>query len=288
MIAMLNSSPPQLGIFDRVPRAVYEAWPAINHSKLKLMVHPPALARHMMDFPPEPSDALDLGHAAHVAILEPERLTTDFVSAPDIDRRSKEGKLAWKEFQEEQEGQGRLILPADDYQLCLNLRDGLWARDSVAKAILQSPGRNERSFGWMDAESGLACKARLDAMRRWDGWTMVVDVKTARSASAADFARDIAKYHYHTQAAFYLDGLTALADVPRRWLWLVLEKRPPFLHALYEPEDRLLEQGRRTYREWLAAYKLATETDTWPGYPNGIVPIDVPRWAMDFTNFEPA
>lgn len=281
MIAMTDHSPIAPGIYDGIPHAVYQSWKAINHSRLKLFVHPPAMARHLMDFPPEPTEALDLGHACHVAILEPERLAADFVSAPDCDRRSKEGKLAWKEFEEA--NTDRIILPHDDYQLCLNLRDGLWGRDSVARAILKSPGRNERSFCWPDSESGLACKGRLDAMRRWSGWTMVCDVKTARSAAASEFARDIVKFHYHTQAAFYLDGLAALADVPRRWLWIVLEKRPPFLHAVYEPEDRLLEQGRRQYREWLAAYKLATETDEWPGYPNGIVPIDVPRWAQDFS-----
>ncbi len=267
------------GIFDAIPRAVYESWPAINHSRLKLFRDPPAKAKHNIDNPREPSAALDMGHAVHTAILEPELFEADFIAAPTLDRRSKEGKTAWADFQEA--NGSRIILAPDDYETCISIRDSIWEVDSVARSILKATGRNERSFVWHDPATKALCKGRCDRMAMWNDWTVVVDVKTTRSAAPDEFARDIAKFQYASQAAFYLDGLTALAPVERRWFWIALEKDQPYLHAIYEPTDRLVEQGRNDYRRWLEIYLEAMRTDHWPGYPNGIVPLDVPRWAQD-------
>jgi hypothetical protein len=112
------------------------------------------------------------------------------------------------------------------------------------------------------------------------GTTIVFDLKTARSAAPEDFARDIARYNYASQAAFYLDGLATLSNVRRRWVWIVLEKEPPYLSAVYEPDERLIAQGRLTYRRWLEIYCDCKAKDVWPGYPSGINSIDVPRWAQ--------
>jgi hypothetical protein len=271
----------QTGIFPNIARSVYESWPGINFSRLKHFQHPPAKARYLLAHPPPPTEAMELGTALHLAILEPDRFGEDYVCAPHADRRSKEGKQTWAAFEEA--NPDKLILARADYEACLAMRDAIWAADSDARAILQAqPGWNELSFTWTDGETGLAAKARCDRMARWNmAGTVVMDVKTARSAAEAEFARDVARFHYAGQAAYYLDGLASLAPAPRRWLWLVIEKDPPYLHQLFEPEDRLMEQGRRSYRRWLAAYKLATETDQWPGYPNGISPIDVPRWEQE-------
>src|SRR5688572_19307301 len=162
------------GLYERVPRAVYESWDAVNHSKLKLFDEPPAKARYLMAHPPEPTEALDLGDATHAAVLEPPRFEADFIAAPAIERRSKQGKTAWKAFMEA--NRSRIVLPADDYTMCLAMRDAVWADESEVKAILSAPGRNELSFVWRDLETQLLCKGRCDRLVRWNGWTVVPDV----------------------------------------------------------------------------------------------------------------
>jgi hypothetical protein len=285
MIATANPAMIRPGVHDGIPQSVYcswrdeHNWPLANHSTLKLFDKPPAKAKHLMDLPPEPSDALNMGDGAHAATLEPTRFATEFIRGLERGRRSNEDKAAWADFEDEHHG--KMILPPDDYDACCAMRDALWNQESTARSMLQAPGKNERSFVWRDHLTKLLCRGRADRMARWQSWTIVVDLKTARSAAMDDFSRDIAKYSYASQAAFYLDGLATLYPLERRWFWIVVEKDPPYLHAVYEPTDRLLEQGRRMYRRWIDIYKHCRETDIWPGYPPGIQEIEIPKWSRD-------
>ena len=54
----------------------------------------------------------------------------------------------------------------------------------------------------------------------------------------------------------------------------------PFCIGVYELAEEAIEQGRREYREYLAAYKLATETGEWPGYPAEVAQLSLPKWAQ--------
>lgn len=275
------------GIYDNMARAIYESLmddvgnALVNYSTLKLFADPPAKARQRIDFPLPPTEALNLGDACHAAVLEPQRFEREFARGINVDRRTTAGKQAWSEFQEA--ASGKLVLTDDDYATCTAMRDALWNQESLAKSILSAPGKVERSFVWLDQASGMLCKARCDKMSRWNNWTLVIDLKSTRSAALDAFSRDIAKFHYDAQAAFYLDGLATLHPVQRRWFWLAVEKEPPYLYAIYEPTDRLLEQGRKKYRGWMEIYKQCRTTNIWPGYPDGIMPIDVPKWARDET-----
>lgn len=268
------------GIYDGVSRAVYESWPAINFSTLKHFRKTAAHAKYRIAVPTEPTEAMEMGSAVHTAILEPERFAVEYVASPQCDRRTTEGKEAWRSFEEA--NRGKEILHHNDYGVCAAMRDSVWRTESVAREILSAPGgKNERSFVWLDRLTGQLCKGRCDRMCRWNGWTIVGDLKTSKSAEKDEFARDIGRYSYHVQAALYLDGLDALASVHRRYIWVALEKEQPYLFAAYEPTDRLIEQGRRTYRDWLNQYDTAVTKDIWPGYLNNIEPIDLPRWAQD-------
>lgn len=275
---------PAPGIYDGVPRSIYESWPAINQSKLKLFADPrtPAHAKHDLDFPPEPTEALNLGDAFHAAILEPARFEAEFAKAPKCDRRTTAGKIAWTTFQEA--NVGKQVLPAADWNLNAAMSAAIWCRDTEAKAILEAPGRSERSAIWKLVVDGveLFCKGRIDRTVRWRGETCLIDTKTTKCAAHEPFGRDVWKYFYFAQAAFYLDGLKSLADVPRKWLWIAIEKQPPYLSAVYEPTERMIEQGRRAYMGWLRQWMKCISSGEWPGYPNEIQEIELPRWAEDF------
>src|SRR5438093_3049537 len=115
-VAAMDERELKPGIYDGVSQAVYQSWSAVNHSRLKLFARTAAHARYAMEFPPAPTAALNIGDGCHAAVLEPARFEAEFVGAPKVDRRTKDGKLAWQEF--EAANQGKLILPAEDYALC--------------------------------------------------------------------------------------------------------------------------------------------------------------------------
>jgi len=62
------------------------------------------------------------------------------------------------------------------------------------------------------------------------GRPIIVDYKTAASANPRRFAKSVAEYGYHQQAAWYIDGLeqiTGAADAA--FLFVVQQKDPPWL-----------------------------------------------------------
>lgn len=268
------------GVHDGLTRSVYESWAdendrqLVHYSMLKLFSMPPAKAKYKIDLPPEPTDALNLGDGCHAAVFEPERFESEFVRAPKITRRTNAAKAEWATFISETQAAGKVPLPPEDYDKALAIRDALWTRDSTVRSILSQPGKVERSFVWRDQATEMLCKARVDWMCRWQGWTICLDLKTTDIAAEWRFKYAIRKYHYAKQAAFYLDGLDVLHKMPRRWLWLAVEKEPPYLAALYEPTPAMLVAARATYVGWMETLKTCRETGVWPGYHDGIVAID--------------
>lgn len=268
------------GVHDGVPRSVYESWcdadgrQLMHYSMLKLMAQPPAKAKYQIDFPPEPSDALTMGDGCHAAVFEPERFESEFARTPKINRRTSAGKAEWAAFEAAAMSDGKAVLPADKYDKAVALRDAIWTTDNAVRSILASPGKVERSFVWEDPESGVLCKARADWMCLWRKWTVCLDLKTTDVAAPWRFKYAIRKFHYAKQAAFYLDGLDVLAKTTRRWLWLAVEKEPPYLTALYEPTPAMLAAARREYRCWIDTLKQCLESGVWPGYGDAINAVD--------------
>lgn len=268
---------PAPGLYPGTPFAVYAAWPAANHSMLHRFEQSPAHARHAMTHGGlEPTPALEFGSGFHSAALEPERFREDYIEVPpDLERRSRIGKLRAAQF--ERHAGTRIRLDHEEHQQILAMVAAIQASPTAA-ALTFGPGRNEASALWLDSATGEPCKGRTDRITAFAGWSWVVDLKTSFDASPRAFKRDIFKYGYHEQAAFYLDGLATLAEAERRFAWVVIEKNPPHCVAVYEPTSRVLAAGRRSYREHLDTYRRCRETGEWPGYADGITPIDLPGW----------
>lgn len=268
--------PPPPGIHPGVPFDVYASWDATNHSLLREVGRSPAHAREYLVHPPASTKDQDFGHALHVAVLEPDRFDAQYVLAIKVDRRTNVGKAAWAEFCTA--NAHRIPLIPDEYEQCMAMREAVWT--SSAAELLKGPGLNEVCAVWKDDETGLTCKARYDRLTARLGWSVIVDVKTAVDGGMDVFARACARYAYHEQCAFYLDGAAALAPRERRFLHLVVEKDRPHCVVVYELDDQAIEAGRRRNRRALRALAKAKQTGIWPGYPDGWNPLSIPKWAV--------
>ncbi len=268
---------PEPGVYSGIPYTEYETWDGINHSTLKWFARSPAHARQYRVRPPEPSDALTLGAATHVAVLEPDRFVGAYARGIKVDRRTNKGKADWAHF--ESENRNRIILAPEEYDLCLRLREAVWSHEAAAD-ILRAPGGNELSTFWVDCETKTPCRSRLDAIRSFYGWTLIVDLKTALDASPDGFSRAAARHAYAEQAAMYLDGLSALEERSRRFVHIAVEKDEPCVVAVYELDEQSIDEGRRAYRTHLRQYAECLETNRWGGYGEGILPLSLPRWSF--------
>ncbi len=271
----------QPGIYPALDRVAYEAIPGANYSLLKHFARSPMHARYEMTHPKEPTDAMELGTAIHTAVLEPERFAAEYVHAPKVDRRTKEGKATWAAF--ESDHPGRDYLADDEWAQCEGMAAAVRAHP-LASQLLYGQGRNEVTIVWKDAKTGLLCKGRLDRFTQFMGWSVVIDLKSARDASQWAFQAAMARLAYHSQVAYYLDGLRALADMDRRFLIVSVESDPPHGIMVYELDDQALAEGRAAYRRHLDQYAECVRTGVWPGYREGIWPLSLPRWALTGEN----
>lgn len=259
----------------------YLAIDAINHSTLRLFSKSAAHARQEMLHPKEPTDAQDFGTMVHSAILEPDLFRETHVVAPKVDRRTREGKATWAAF--EAENKGCTIVKAEDYEKITGILESVW-QHPLALRLLTPKGLSEVVVVWKD-NAGL-CKARIDKLTTYDGYTVILDIKTTVDASQWAFSRAVAKYGYHGQAAFYLDGCNAVAHATRRFITLAIEKEPPFACALYEYGATTIEQGRHNYQKYMRELNEALTTGVWPGYPTPIQPLEVPEWAINMEDWQ--
>lgn len=264
-------TPMKPGIYPDMTAEEYFATDAVSQSFLwKLYKRTPA---HAFYGERKETNAFDMGHAIHTAILEPDSLEARILRGPD-DRRGNK----WKDAQAEAEAAGALLLTSGDYDKALAVRDALHRNAWINKLVTGGEAQVEQSAFWHDAESDTTCRARLDLYRPDLG--VALDLKSAASAAAWEFQGSVAKYGYHLQEAHYREGWErAGGGAVEGFVFLVLEKEPPYAHAVYELEPAAVEEGHLIRRKALQKYAMCRDTGIWPGYDAGVQRLDLPRWA---------
>src|SRR5690606_33254705 len=163
---------PEPGLYPDVPADVYHRWPAASQTVLKIMRdRSPAHARQYMLTPPEPTPAMVLGQAIHMAILQPDLFREHYVRGPEFDRRTKQGREAWEAL--EAQHPCATILKPEDYDRCIAIRDAVHSHPYARKLLR---GQTEVSAVWRDPWFGVLCKGRFDCLPT--GLGIIVDVKS--------------------------------------------------------------------------------------------------------------
>jgi PDDEXK-like domain of unknown function (DUF3799) len=256
----------------------YHAGPGISKSHLDVIAEKSPLHYWFKYLNPdreieEPTDAMELGTAIHAAILEPDLFTSNFVVSPAFNMRTKDGKQMFADFRNE--NPGKQILTPDDFKVCLAIRDRVHT-NPVAAGLLTG-GKSEQSFFAKDPETGELIKCRFDYLQ--DGAGMALDVKSTRDASKRAFAKDAANLRYDIAVAWYFDVMKALyGEAPRHWVWLAVEKTPPYAVGIYfaKPDD--IERARDEARRNFMTIVNCRQANYWPDYAESVEPLDMPGW----------
>lgn len=264
------------GVKRNLSNAEYHSSDGVSKSGLDLIAQSPLhyWAKYLDPNrqPDDPTPALLLGTAIHTAVLEPERFANDYLVAPNVDRRTNDGKARWAEFMET--AQGKTVISSADFDKCRQIADQV--RSHPTAMTLFNDGAPEVSAYWIDQETGVLCKCRPD----WLSKKLVVDLKSSRDASPDAFQRSAYSYRYHVQAAWYLDGIAAATGKPRdAFIFAAFEKDPPFACAFYYADEGMIEAGRREYRRLLRTYADCLSAGRWPGYPIELQALTLPAWA---------
>lgn len=301
------------GIYS-IPFEQYEAIDAASKHGLDALAISPLHHWHLFRNPerfkkPETPAKL-LGNAIHTSILEPERFDAEYieepqppndslVTLPDYQEECRKRKLKvtgtkpqlaarllvdglpesrlW-ELYYKQVTEGKKVLSTPDWRVVKAIMSRV--RKHPAASELLKYGKAEQSIFWTDPDTEVKCKGRVD-------WLclnhLIVDLKSTNDAGFEGFQRAISKYRYYVQAAMYTDGLKALGFDPEPFVFAAWEKHPPYASALYYATDEMLAQGRAEYKRLLKIYADCLSRDKWPGYPQDILPINLPEGFKEST-----
>jgi hypothetical protein len=216
-----------------------------------------------------------IGSAVHTSVLEPDEWDANYAVTPaGINRRTNAGKAEWDVFTTA--AGSRTVISREDADLVGKITLGVFLHPA-ANGLLSLPGKAETSLFWKDAETGLECKCRPDFLL--DDGSTIVDLKTTESASPADFMQSIVKFRYHVQAAWYLHGVEqATGKRPEQFVFVCIEKRPPFACAVYVAAPEMVQIGWDTARANLNRLAECMAADAWPGYSDQVELINLPAW----------
>jgi exodeoxyribonuclease VIII len=223
----------------------------------------------------EQTPAMLFGSAFHCAVLEPSRYDLEYCVEPEVDKRTKEGKAKYAEFI--QLTLGLTPISGGSAESIAKMRDAIYSHPTAG--ALFNAGDAEHSFFWTDPKTGLLCKCRPDYLRKDN---IVVELKTTSDASYFSFQKDIAKYRYYVQGAFFCDGISSvIKESVNEFIVVAIEKEEPYGIGIYKLDEDCLNIGRAAYRmdlQKIVAYENTPDNDKWAGYPEFVQDMFLPGW----------
>lgn len=282
------------GVHYDLPSDRYHASPGISHSILRRIEPTPAHLKAFLDSKEaeEPTADQIIGTLAHHVALQPEVPLPLISLQPDTYEADGEAK-PWnynakvcKQWREKQRNDGRIILKKTEFETVLGCSRAVCHHPQSYRLFRE--GRSEVSVAAPFRMGGRSClrRIRLDWLPPGNA---LVDVKTTQDGCAgpAEFSKRLYEFGYFSQAAYYLDVWNDLEFHPNRpddwerkevFLFIVVEKSPPFAVAVYQLSENAIEAGRRVNHDRLMRLMECQETGIWPSYPESITPIDLPSF----------
>lgn len=216
------------------------------------------------------TEAMIFGTAFHMYILEEPVFWENFIVAPKYDGRTTEGKKIKAQL-DEQALAGKDILRSDDFDTIVKMKTALLSHP-MAKNILH---RSENEGAYTATLEGVECKAKLDLENK--GYFF--DLKTCQDASFNGFRKSIGTYRYDRQAAFYSDVAVKNGLPFTGFVFVAIEKEPPYSVGCWMMDEATIDLGRASYKRVLNKYKFHIENpEAFQGINGEISPIAAPNW----------
>lgn len=265
--------------------------PAMSQSKLKDLRKSPKhfWAKHLAPerIPDTETDAMRFGKAVHMCLFEHQLFIKNYVAEPNVDKRTKEGKLEFATFIAN--SAGKTIISANDMEAVKCIRDAVLNKKTSRKLL--NNGLPEHELYWIDPETGIHCKAKLDYLiepcKQFPNG-LILDLKTTINADPTEFAKSIYNFGYYNQMAFYCNAVKIIyktSDYPL-FIYIPVEKSAPFECYFFAGDETMLEIGLQENSRLLKLYSNCTTSGKWYGYEDKVQTISLPNWAINKLNFE--
>lgn len=287
------------GVYIGMPDTVYHADPSLGSSNLrKVAISPPDFWFSSFMNPAREDDkdtpARLRGTAVHVLVLYGEEaFSQGYLRIPHTnDMSSGEKGAMTKKYNAAAATSQRIALPAKVYDNVAISSAMISRNKELSRALVG--GINEVSIFWIDEETGIPLKARLDCLKPRG----VGDLKSITNRLDKSFpqaCRDsIATYRYDGQAAHYMEAraripafvankqvfaingkpydfdylriVAAEKEYAWQWVWWQAEGAPITYSRVLSPKNPMLENGRGLINRGKAqflAFNDAFGSDVW-------------------------
>lgn len=252
---------------------VYRSHEALSQSSIKVIADKsPLHYHHYKRYPRPSSDSQKLGTVAHCAVLEPLTFQERFFVMPKVNLRTNLGKSQLAEAEVMAKQSRRQIVTKDVMDHAESMRDSIRRQGEVSE-LLEGGVTERASFGFMyDLHTKIQTDYYKPAPRK------IVDLKSCKSANPIHFERDIKKFRYHWQAAWYVDLMTAITGELHSFEILAVESTPPYATCIYTFSFKILTLARQEIRETLQTLKDCDDTGKWPGFKRHEASVSKYEW----------
>jgi len=270
--------------FFQLDDSVYRDGPGLSHSDIKEIFEPktPQNFRAKLGKTREPTDAMKIGSATHLGILQHEEFLKRVRVLPDINRRTKAGKEEYENFHAE--NADKIILKNDDLERIEGMAEKVLNHPRLS-GLINNPHNMIEHCGYLNIDKTL-CKFKPDLLNAKLG--LIVDIKTTQSGHYHAFRREISDYCYDSQAAFYCHCAKEIFQCDFQFMWLAIEKFPPFDVYLYYPAPRMVSRAMEKVFDALSLIDKCYRENNFPGVAVEAREIDFADWVYrsDYNVFE--
>lgn len=249
------------GLVPDLDEQTYHAHPALSSTGARRLLDSPARFRWHQDHPEPPRAAFDVGTAVHAKVLgvgAAIAVIPDDVLASNGAASTKEAKA----FIEDARVQGLVPVKQAVSDEVTAMSEAV-LQHPTARLLFEQDGIPEASMFATDPDTGVQVRCRFDY---WAPYA--VDLKTtAGPASKAGFEKVVANHGYDVQQEHYEFTAEQLFDERRPFLFVVVEKTPPYLVGVHQLDREFVEIGQKKAARARRLFAECLTTGVWPGYP---------------------
>ena len=207
---------------------------------------------HLINQKFKETPAMALGTAVHQAILEPDDYYNIYHVIEKINKRTKAGK---EEYQKQIElANGKIVIESDTHEIIKSIL-GAYRQNELAQKYC----KGEIELSHYTQYKGIDVRVRPDCINRISNF--ISDVKTCQDNSPEAFKRDIYKWGYNLQAAFYMDMIGI-----DTFKFIAVSTTYPYTCEVYTLSDDMIEFGRNAYKQAFLEWEKYLKTGVMSSY----------------------
>lgn len=260
--------------FKKIPDEEYFAIEALSNSGDKRLLK---TAAHYKT-PVEKTGPMIFGSLTHCLTTEPNELWNRFAIKPSCTKNSKEGKIKWPKWYEE--NKGKQPISKSDIELAEKCKQSLlgYEFNGIDFKTLLDVSEIEIAAFWNYTFNGIItpCKCKYDLINH--KYKIIVDLKTDVDASPDKFRNTVYdKRSGLWMQSFFYRMVPELHDY--KFVFLVVEKKEPFAVGMYSVDESLRQEAMYLFEEAAEIYNHGNRTGIWSNqYNNQPEELKVPGW----------